>query len=63
MTQWQQESPPAGPAAFEVFLDPDAGGYRLLYAKKNCAQAEYETRIILHIYPERRADLPARHRG
>ena len=63
MAQGRQESPPTGPAAFEVFLDPDAGGYRLLYAKKNCAQAEYETRIILHIYPERRADLPARHRA
>ena len=63
MAQWPPESPPAGPAAFEVFLDPDAGGYRLLYAKKNCAQSEYETRIILHIYPERRADLPARHRA
>ena len=62
MAQWPPESPPARPAAFEVFLDPDAGGYRLLYAKKNCAQAEYETRIILHIYPADWADLPARHR-
>ena len=62
MAHWPPESPAAGPQAFEVFLDPDAGGDRLLYAKKNCAQTEYETRIILHIYPERRADLPARHR-
>ena len=62
MAQWPPESPPAGPAAFEVFLDPDAGGDRLLYAKKNCTQAEYETRIILHIYPGDLSDLPARHR-
>ena len=63
MARWQQEQPPAGPDAFAVFLDQDAaGGYRLLYAKGDCAQSEYETTIALHIYPANRADLPAHHR-
>ena len=54
---------PAGPDAFAVFLDQDAGRNRLLYAKDNCAQAEYETRIALHIYPAHRGYLPPHRRG
>ena len=54
---------PAKPAAFEVFSDRDAGRNRLLYAKGDCAQAEYETRVTLHIYPVNLADLPARHQA
>ena len=46
-------------AAFEVFLDRDAGRNRLLYSKEDCALAEYETRITLHIYPVDLANLPA----
>ena len=49
-----------GPDAFEVFIDRDAGRNRLLYAKDNCAPAEYATLVTLHIY---RADLPAEHQG
>ena len=64
LARWQQEQPPAGPEAFAVFLDQDAGGgYRLLYAKEDCAQGEYATPITLHIYPMNRADLPADSRG
>ena len=55
--------PPAGPDAFEVFLDRESVRNRLLYAKENCSQAEYETLVTLHIYPVNRADLPAEHRG
>ena len=63
LARWQQEQPPAGPAAFTVFLDRDtAGGYSLLYAKENCAQSEYATPLTLHIYPVNRADLPAHYR-
>ena len=54
---------PAGPDAFEVFLDQESGRNRLLYAKENCSQAEYETLVTLHIYPGNQADLPAEHRG
>ncbi len=50
--------PPDNPAAFDVFIDRDAGRHRLLYAKSNCAPSESETPITLHIYPENRADLP-----
>ena len=49
---------PAGPAAFDVFIDRDDGRHRLLYAKGNCAPSEYETPITLHLYPENLADLP-----
>ena len=64
LARWQRESPPVAPGAFDVFLDQDAGGgYRLLYAKENCTQSEYETTIALHIYPVNRADLPADSRG
>ena len=63
LARWQQEQPPARPAAFTVFLDRDtAGGYRLLYAKGDCAQGEDAIPITLHIYPVNRADLPAHHR-
>ena len=55
--------PPANPAAFEVFIDRDAGRHRLLYAKSNCAPAEYEPPITLHITPGDLADLPAYNRG
>ena len=55
----REEQPPAASNAFAVFLDRMAGGgYRLLYAKENCAWAEYETLTFLHISPENRADLP-----
>ena len=53
--------PPAGPDAFEVFIDRDAGRNRLLYAKKDCTPAEYATLVTLHIDPVNRADLPAEH--
>ena len=60
LAQLRQSQPPAANAAgFDVFLDPTAGGgYRLLYAKDDCAQSEYETPAFLHILPERRAALP-----
>ena len=64
LARWQQEQPPARPAAFTVFLDRDSGGgYRLLYAKENCAQSEYATPLTLHIYPAQLSDLPADSRG
>ena len=54
----QSPQPPANPEAFAVFLDRDAGRNRLLYAKADCAQAEYEIPVFLHIYPARSEDLP-----
>ena len=55
---------PPHPDAFAVFLDQDAAGrYRLLYAKKDCRQSEYETRVTLHIAPVDEADLPPHHRS
>ena len=55
----RSQQPPPEPDAFAVFLDQDpAGGYRLLYAKANCAPEEYATRPFLHILPENLADLP-----
>jgi len=59
----RNQSLPAGPDAFEVFLDRESGRHRLLYAKRNCSPAEYETRVTLHIYPANLADLPAELRG
>ena len=54
-----QQPPPAGPAAFAVFLDQDAGGgYRLLYAKADCSPEDYKTWAFLHILPENLSDLP-----
>ena len=54
----QSPQPPANPADFAVFLDREAGRNRLLYAKADCSQAEYETPVFLHIYPARPEDLP-----
>ena len=54
---------PARAEAFEVFSDRDAGRNRLLYAKTDCTQAEYETRVTLHITPANPADLPAYRRA
>ena len=59
----RQPPPPAGPEAFEVFIDREAGRNRLLYAKADCTQAEYETRVTLHITPANPADLPAYRRA
>ena len=49
---------PAGPEAFDVFLDREGNRNRLLYAKAHCSRAEYETPVTLHLYPETLADLP-----
>ena len=54
----QSPQPPANPEAFAVFLDRESDRHRLLYAKADCAQAEYETPVFLHIYPARPEDLP-----
>ena len=62
LAEYRRERPAAA-GTFEVFLDQAAGRNRLLYAKKNCAQAEYETRVTLHIYPVDLADLPAGRRA
>ena len=60
----RKQPPPTNPDAFAVFLDRDAAGRpRLLYAKEGCTQAEYETRVTLHIAPADLADLPAYNRG
>ena len=53
----------AGADAFEVFIDRDDGRNRLLYAKGECSQADYETRIFLHIAPVDLADLPSHSQG
>ena len=61
----QQSAPPANPNAFALFLEPaTAAGSapRLLYAKANCAPADYETPLFLHIYPANAADLPPQER-
>ena len=54
----RQRPAAANPAAFDVFSDQDAGRNRLIYAKEDCPQSAYETRVTLHIYPVNRADLP-----
>ena len=59
----RQRPPPDNPAAFAVFIDRDDGRHRLIYAKQNCPQSAYETRVTLHIYPVNRADLPVRRRA
>ena len=59
----RQRPHPANPAAFEVFIDRAAGRNRLLYAKADCTQSEYETRVTLHITPMDLADLPAYRRA
>ena len=54
----------AGPAAaFDVFIDQADGRNRLIYAKADCADAEYETPVTLHITPANLADLPPHRRG
>ena len=53
----------AGVDGFEVFIDRDDGRNRLLYAKGECTQAEYETRIFLHIAPVNLVDLPPYSQG
>ena len=59
IVRWRQGSPAGKAAAFDLFLDRDAAGrYRLLYAKRDCAPADYDIPAFLHIYPENRADLP-----
>ena len=59
IAELRQAAVPPAPDAFAVFLDQDAaGGYRLLYAKGDCAPGEYATRPFLHILPENLADLP-----
>ena len=58
----QNQPPPDNPDAFEVFIDQEGGRNRLLYAKRDCRQAAYETRVTLHIYPANPADLPAQRR-
>ena len=59
IAELRSQQPPPDPDAFAVFLDQDpAGGYRLFYAKANCAPGEYATRPFLHILPENLADLP-----
>ena len=59
----QNRPPPANPDAFAVFIDREGGRNRLLYAKEDCRQAAYETRVTLHIYPAHPADLPAQRRA
>ena len=54
----RRKDPPAAANAFAVFSDKEDGRNRLLYAKKDCALAEYETPVTLHIYPEKLAALP-----
>ena len=54
----RKQPQPAGPDTFAVVLDLAESRNRLLYAKPHCSQAEYETPVTLHIYPENLADLP-----
>ena len=51
---------PALRGDFDVFLEQDVDGQqRLLYAKPDCSEEEYQTRVTLHIYPVAAADLPS----
>ena len=59
----QNQPPPANPDSFEVFIDREGGRNRLLYAKRDCSPAAYETRVTLHIYPVNPADLPVSRRA
>ena len=61
--QRRKQPAAAGSKGFEVFRDQAAGRNRLIYAKSDCSQSEYETRVTLHIYPVDLVDLPASHRG
>ena len=58
----QNRTAAAGTDAFEVFIDREGDRHRLIYAKEDCSQAAYETRVTLHIYPVNPADLPPRYR-
>ena len=58
IAEYRQQNPPAAANAFAVFIDREDGRHRLLYAKTDCALAEYQTPVTLHIHPENRADLP-----
>ena len=60
----QRENPhPAGPESFAVFLEPGADGRpRLLYAKPDCSEEEYQTPIELRTYAAQLRDLPSRAR-
>ena len=64
IAEHRRQSPAAAnPAAFAVSIDRDGGRNRLLYAKADCPQSEYETPITLHITPANPADLPAYRRA
>ena len=63
IAEYRRKEPAATANAFAVFLDQAEGRNRLLYAKSDCTQAEYDTRITLHIYPVDLADLPAGRRA
>ena len=55
----RQSRQPSRPGDFAVFLEQGAGGrQRLLYAKTDCSEVEYQTLVVLHIYPTPGADLP-----
>ncbi len=44
---------------FDVFLEQDVDGQqRLLYAKPDCTEEDYQTLVTLHIYPAAEEDLP-----
>ena len=58
LAEYRRLMPPAAANTFAVFIDRQDGRHRLLYAKADCARAEYETPVTLHIHPERLADLP-----
>ena len=57
IAQYRRNQPPAA-NAFAAFIDREDNRHRLIYAKANCAPAEYETPATLHIHPERLAALP-----
>ena len=56
----QRENPqPARPEAFALFREQGSDGrYRLLYAKADCSEEEYQTPIELRIYAAQTRDLP-----
>ena len=62
IAEYRDSRPAAGAEGFDVFLDQGGGRNRLLYAKGECTQGEFETRVTLHIAPVELADLPARSR-
>ena len=58
IAEYRRNQPPTDSATFTVFIDREDGRHRLLYAKADCALAEYQTPVTLHIHPERLVDLP-----